>query len=140
MLLLCVDYKKHDNKKLPASPRWTVEGRIFFVGGHWPSRATWGDWAGQNGILYKKGLVFRRCPATPSGQTMASLRQVGCFAKSLLEAIFQCPKPLWMLIFCVALEGFATKPTQKTEPYFFFSTENQLIFFQLKNKKPIDRW
>jgi hypothetical protein len=53
-----VDYKKHDNKKLTASPRWTVEGRIFFVGGHWPSRATWGDWAGQNGILYKKGLVF----------------------------------------------------------------------------------
>lgn len=22
-------YKKHDNKKLTASPRWTVEGRIF---------------------------------------------------------------------------------------------------------------
>jgi len=29
-----------------------------------------------------------------------------------------------MLIFYVALEGFATKPTQKTEPYFFFSSEN----------------
>jgi hypothetical protein len=47
-----------------------------------------------------------------------------------IGAIFQCPKPLWMLIFYVALEGFATKPTQKTEPYFFFSTETQL-----KNKK-----